>query len=207
LTPKADTDYARGVPVKLAVKAHSNNAELDIMKIRFAVALLAFWLAAGVAPPSARSEMLVQVCFSPAGRCASHLLRALDDADREILVAVYAFTSANLARALIRAQERGVDVRVILDADFDNESSNSVADLLALNRVPVAKVSGATRLHQHAGLMHQKFAVVDRTTVASGSYNWTHSADARNYENLLLFRNARELASEFRDEFMRLWGE
>jgi len=189
------------------IKVCRQAAERYNMRVLLAASLLGLCMLAGLKPVPARSEMLVQVCFSPAGECASHLLLALDNADQEILVAMYAFTSAILARALIRAWERGVDVRVILDAGFDSRSGNSVADLLALSGVPVHKVSGMSRRNLDAGLMHQKFLVVDHATVASGSYNWTHSADTMNYESLLLFHDARSLAGEFRTEFMRLWGK
>jgi len=54
--------------------------------------------------------------------------------------------------------------------------------------------------------MHQKFAVIDRNLVFTGSYNWTHSADALNDENLLLFRDAGTLAEEYRKAFLNLWG-
>jgi phosphatidylserine/phosphatidylglycerophosphate/cardiolipin synthase-like enzyme len=53
--------------------------------------------------------------------------------------------------------------------------------------------------------MHQKFAVIDRRLLFTGSYNWTHSADSRNDENLLMFRNAEALAEEYRKAFFRLW--
>jgi phosphatidylserine/phosphatidylglycerophosphate/cardiolipin synthase-like enzyme len=53
--------------------------------------------------------------------------------------------------------------------------------------------------------MHQKFAVVDRKTVLTGSYNWTHSADSLNDENLLLFRDAGPLAEDYRKAFLRMW--
>ncbi len=53
--------------------------------------------------------------------------------------------------------------------------------------------------------MHQKFAVIDRKVVLTGSYNWTASAENFNDENLLLFRDAGPLAEEFRKEFFRLW--
>lgn len=157
-------------------------------------------------PAWVRAEMLVQVCFSPTGECSSHILEALDSADQEILVAMYAFTNVELARALLRARDRGVDVRVILDAEFDSKSHNSMAALLATGGIAVAKVSGVDRRNQAAGLMHQKFMVVDYATVASGSYNWTHSADELNDESLLIFRDARSLANEFRAEFVRLWS-
>lgn len=176
------------------------------MREVLAVSLLALCLAGGTGPAAARAEMLVQVCFSPDGACASHVLAALDGADREILVAMYAFTSAPLAQALIRARARGVDVRVIVDAGFHETSANSVAGLLARHGIAVAKLSGAGT-GRHAGLMHQKFVVVDRSMVASGSYNWTHSANAVNYESLFIFRQAAALADELRAEFMRLWSD
>ena len=53
--------------------------------------------------------------------------------------------------------------------------------------------------------MHQKFAVIDRINVLTGSYNWTRSAEAFNDENLLLFRNAGPLAEEYRTVFFQLW--
>lgn len=178
------------------------------MRRLLAAPLLGLLILAGSRPAPARAEMLVQVCFSPVSECASHILAALDNADREILVAMYAFTRVLLAQALIRARERGVDVRVILDAEFDKRNrSNSVADLLALHGVAVEKVSGLSNGNFGAGLMHQKFVVVDQATVASGSYNWTHSAGDANYESVFIFRNAASLAGEFRAEFMRLWNK
>jgi len=41
--------------------------------------------------------MAVQTCFSPLGKCSNHIVRELAQARSEILVAVYAFTSDDLA--------------------------------------------------------------------------------------------------------------
>jgi len=162
---------------------------------------------AGFSPPVVRAEMFVQACFSPAGECSVHILNAVDGAQQEILVAMYAFTSMPLAQALVRARERGVAVRVILDPRFDAKSGNSVSGFLGAAGIPIAQVAGRARGNQRAGLMHQKFVVVDRAMLASGSYNWTHAADNFNHENLLIFRSAGPLAEEFRREFLRLWDE
>jgi phosphatidylserine/phosphatidylglycerophosphate/cardiolipin synthase-like enzyme len=53
--------------------------------------------------------------------------------------------------------------------------------------------------------MHQKFAIIDRSVVLAGSYNWTYAAENSNDENLLLFREAAPLAEEYRRAFVRLW--
>lgn len=163
---------------------------------------LLVWL--GIASPA---EMVVQACFSPQGNCSAHILREIDSAKKELLVAVYAFTNDDLANALVQAKKRGVAVQVIVDRDFDLVNENSKAKFLEAQKIPLRRVSGAKAKTQEkdAGLMHQKFAVIDRRIVFTGSYNWTRSADLWNDENLLLFRDAGPLAEEYRNAFFRLW--
>lgn len=154
-----------------------------------------------------RAGMAVQACFSPLGKCSNHLVRELSQAQKEILVAVYAFTSEELAWALAKARQRGVKVQVVLDQEFDANNESSKRLLLEQQGVPVRRVSGlsAPRRERGAGLMHQKFAVIDHKVVLTGSYNWTVSADKFNDENLLIFRDAGPLADDYRKEFLRLW--
>ncbi len=151
--------------------------------------------------------MAVQACFSPSGRCSSHILRAIGEARKEILVAVYAFTSDDIAWALVKARQRGVKIQVIVDQEFDKENRTSKGSFLERKGLPVRRVSGLKNgAEKGSGLMHQKFAVIDRSVVLTGSYNWTLSADKWNHENLLLFHDAGGLAEEYRNEFFRLWG-
>ena len=151
--------------------------------------------------------MVVQACFSPQGKCSVHILREIESAKQELLVAVYAFTSEDLATALVQAKKRGVAVQVVVDREFDRTNENSKGKLLEAQKIPVRRISGtaAKTAEKDAGIMHQKFAVIDRRTVFTGSYNWTHSAENRNDENLLMFRDARPLAEEYRKTFLRLW--
>ena len=151
--------------------------------------------------------MVVQTCFSPQGKCSAHILREIEAAKQELLVAVYAFTSDDLAGALVQAKKRGVAVQVVVDREFDRTNENSKGKFLDAQKIPVRRVSGAIAPvgDKDPGLMHQKFAIVDRRIVLTGSYNWTYSADNRNDENLLLFRAASPLAEEYRKAFFRLW--
>lgn len=205
LNPKFDISQSEIPTAPLWFSQQVPNTSVVQMLLFIALPLLC--LVAGFSPTVVRAEMLVQACFSPAGECSAHILDAVDSANHEVLVAMYAFTSMPLAQALVRAQERGVEVRVILDAQFDAKSRNSVSGFLAAGGIPIAQVGGLARPNLGVGLMHQKFVVVDRVTIASGSYNWTHSADKFNHENLLIFRSAGPLANEFRGEFLRLWNE
>ena len=155
----------------------------------------------------ADADMAVQACFSPQGRCSTHILREIDNAKKELLVAVYAFTSDDLAGALVQAKKRGVLVQVIIDREFDSRNDKSKGKFLEIQKIPVRRLSGSKPLNsdREVGLMHQKFAVLDRRVVVTGSYNWTQSADNFNDENLLLFRDAGPLAEEYRRTFVRLW--
>ena len=153
------------------------------------------------------AEMAVQACFSPQGKCSTHILREIDQAKKELLVAVYAFTNDDLANALVQAKKRGLVVQIVIDREFDNGNEKSKSKFFEAERIPLRRVSGikSKSLERDSGLMHQKFAVIDRRIVFTGSYNWTHSADNLNDENLLLFRDAGPLAEEYRKAFLQLW--
>jgi len=156
---------------------------------------------------AAWADMVVQACFSPQGKCAAHIMCELEQAKGELLIAVYAFTSDELAGAVVQAKKRGVAVQVIVDREFDARNESSKGKFLEGQKIPVRRLSGAklNAREKETGLMHQKFAVIDRKIVFTGSYNWTHSADSLNDENLLLFRDAGPLAEEYRKIFLRLW--
>ena len=176
------------------------------MSIRFfAAVFVGFSL---IFPPGkSTADMIVQACFSPEGKCSSHILREIEQAKRELLVAVYALTNDELANAIVQAKKRGVAVQVVVDRDFDASNDRSKSKFLEGQKIPLRRLSGSktNATEKDAGLMHQKFAIIDRKIVFTGSYNWTHSADSLNDENLLLFRDAAPLAEEYRKAFLRLW--
>ena len=170
----------------------------------FTAALLCQLLAIG---SISAAEMAVQACFSPQGKCSTHILREIDQAKKELLVAVYAFTNEDLAKALVQAKKRGLVVQIVVDREFDAGNEKSKGKFFEAEKIPLRRVSGGKSKSQErdGGLMHQKFAVIDRRIVFTGSYNWTHSADNLNDENLLLFRDAGPLAEEYRKAFLQLW--
>ena len=122
-------------------------------------------------------------------------------------MAVYAFTSDDLASALVQAKKRGVAVQVVIDREFDLANEKSKGKFFDAQKIPLRRISGmkSNGGEKDSGLMHQKFAVIDRKIIFAGSYNWTYSAESSNDENLLLFRDAGPLAEEYRKAFLRLW--
>ena len=129
----------------------------------------------------------------------AQLLRELDRAQETILVAVAWFTNAHLFSKLCEKIGRGVIVElIVLDDDIN---SGSAIDLQQLKRI-------GGKLYQVAqdekgSIMHNKFCVIDRSTVINGSYNWSYKA-RQNHENITVSRNAPELVEQFTMEFKRL---
>jgi phosphatidylserine/phosphatidylglycerophosphate/cardiolipin synthase-like enzyme len=145
------------------------------------------------------------VYFSPNGGAERALVECLDAARKEINIAVYTFTSRTLAKAVIRAHERGVKVAVILDGN--DESDYSKGFYLQRHGVTVRYARGLPlpKKKYRFGLMHNKFAIIDDHTVITGSFNWTASAQCWNRENLLIVDDP-VLARRFQEEFKRIWA-
>src|SRR5438445_94863 len=109
---------------------------------------------------------------------SSSIAPSLSKAKDSILVQAYSFTSVPLAKALLEAHGRGVNVQVVLDKSQRTEKYSS-ADFLAHAGIPV-KIDGA-----HA-IAHNKVMVIDGETVITGSFNFTRAAEQQNAEHLLI---------------------
>ena len=139
----------------------------------------------------------VSVRFSPQDRAASRgVATLLAKARQRINVAVFFLTSKQLTADLIAAHERGVDVRVILDATAA-KNGYTKHEVLREAGIPV-------RVESWGGKMHMKAASIDGAYVAMGSMNWTSAGEWANDENTLLIRSQRS-ARQFDDYFEQLW--
>jgi len=141
-----------------------------------------------------------EVYFSPDGGIRRQLLRAIQDSHQQIDVAVYQMTAAELAQALAAAKGRGVRIRVLTD----QETARS--DGLAMRILRASGVMVRSLGVSEQSLMHHKFALFDDRLVATGSYNWTQTAERANYENLV-FLDDPEVVTRFQREFNRLWRQ
>jgi phosphatidylserine/phosphatidylglycerophosphate/cardiolipin synthase-like enzyme len=127
-------------------------------------------------PPSATTTpSAVTVCFTPGGNCTDTILHAPSDAKRTVLVQAYSITSAPLAKALLDAHKRGVQVQVILDKSQRTEKYSS-ADFLANQGVP-------TMIDADHAISHHKVMTIDGEIVMTGSFNFTKAAE-KNAENV-----------------------
>jgi phosphatidylserine/phosphatidylglycerophosphate/cardiolipin synthase-like enzyme len=133
-------------------------------------------------PPS------IAVYFSPNGGCTNAIVSALDAAQTSILVQAYSFTSAPIAKALVNAKNRGVDVQAILDKSQKTEKYTS-ATFLSNAGIP-------TFIDGKHKIAHNKIMIIDGKTVITGSFNFSKSAEEGNAENLLVI-DAPELAKKY----------
>lgn len=106
------------------------------------------------------------------------LVSLINNAHKYIYFAIYEFTLTDVADALVRAKERGVDVRGIVD----RENSTTSYEAPIIKELTAAGIPLETQTHP-TGIMHIK-ALVTENAYASGSYNWTNSATNINDEVL-----------------------
>jgi phosphatidylserine/phosphatidylglycerophosphate/cardiolipin synthase-like enzyme len=128
------------------------------------------------------------VYFSPNGGCTEAIVREIEAAKQSIRVQAYSFTSKPISAALKTAKERGVGVEVILDASQRTEKYSG-ADFIAHAGIPVL-------IDEKPAIAHSKVMIIDGSTVITGSFNFTSSAETRNVENLLVLRST-ELAQRY----------
>lgn len=142
----------------------------------------------------------MQVLFTPEDNAADQIVQAIEHAQKQVLVQTFSFTSREIAQALISAKQRGVDVRVITDAVQIRRMERSKVPTIAAGGVPVFVDS----LHDSA---HNKVMVIDAGSatpvVITGSFNFTHAAQFKNAENLLIFRGNRELTTAYLENWRR----
>jgi len=138
----------------------------------------------------------VDVCFSPLGHCDQVFVSWVDSSRKTLDGAIYGLTDPKIAAAFIRAHQRGVKVRLLLDRS-QSKGKQSVYRHLQQAGVPL-QIRRGTK----GGLQHNKFLIMDGTYVLTGSFNWTRSASRRNDENFVILDDQ---TPRFQKEFERLW--
>lgn len=127
----------------------------------------------------------------------SHIAQTLQNAQREIIVAVAWFTDYELYQILHQKAKNKVAVSVLLVDDEINRGVN-------LNWEALRKIDSKIWLvNADNSLMHHKFCVIDGHTVITGSYNWTNKAQ-RNDENITITQGNPDFAQDFVRAFQNL---
>jgi phosphatidylserine/phosphatidylglycerophosphate/cardiolipin synthase-like enzyme len=160
-------------------------ASMKVAKPYALVALLIALLVGLLIQCSAAMAAEAEVCFAPPspGGCdpTDTIVRVIAAAHKQILMQAYEFTSAPIAKAIVDAHRRGLEVRVILDKSNLHEGY-SAAKFFTDEGVPVT-------IDSAHNIAHNKVMILDRETVITGSFNFTKAAEERNAENLVVIHD------------------
>ena len=147
-----------------------------------------------VTGPAAGIDLLV----CPDEDCAGKLIELIDSGEKSVHVMIYSLTKQEIADSLVRAHNRGLDVRVVMDKGQASGNFSKDEFLTASGiRVRLFDPTGY-------GVMHHKISVVDSTRFSTGSFNYSENASSRNSENLVIVTDVL-LALELENEFEELW--
>ena len=135
--------------------------------------------------------------FSPQDKTVENALVPLvEKAEKYIYLPVFVITHKKLTQSLIDAKNRGVDVKIILDAT-SVRSNHTTHEVLRNAGIPL-------KTENYAGKVHNKSMIIDDKYVITGSMNFSNSGENRNDENCLVIENT-ELAKFYRGWFEFIW--
>lgn len=146
------------------------------------------------AVPATALNARVEAAFTPGDDIGGKVVAAIQRARRQVLVQAYSFTHDDIARALLEAYRRGVEVRIIADRGQTEQMERSLVPGLAKAGIPVW-LDGE---HQSA---HNKLMVIDAGTPAAviitGSFNFTRAGQYKNAENEVFISGNEALAQAY----------
>jgi phosphatidylserine/phosphatidylglycerophosphate/cardiolipin synthase-like enzyme len=143
-----------------------------------------------------RRSVEVENYFSPDDGVADEIIAEIRAARERIRFLAFVFTSEEIADAMVERADAGVVVQGVMEARNADQSHSQYERLRAAFHDVL--------LDGNPYIMHHKLIIIDDETVITGSYNFTHSAETINDENVLIIHDF-EVAAQFVDEFGRVY--
>jgi len=123
------------------------------------------------------------------------LVESIEQAQLSVDVAAYELNLWSVRDALLDAHRRGLSVRVVIEADYADEEE--IQQLIEAG-IPVVMDDSED------GWMHNKFVIVDRLGVWTGSMNLTLNGAYRN-DNNLIWIGSPDVAGAYLAEFEEMF--
>ncbi|MFH1724009.1 MAG: phospholipase D-like domain-containing protein [Elusimicrobiota bacterium] len=154
------------------------------------------------------------------------LIKAVGWRGGSVDLAMFSFTHRELADTLVRyAQMRkGARFRILLDQSMLAVTEGRIGlmgpwleeriRIEGLKNMEVRykwrstaygfdeEAGEAALSHYRSLLLHHKLMIVNKDVLATGSYNWSESAEERNFENLMVFERAYKGHADVIDRFL-----
>ncbi len=128
-------------------------------------------------------------------KALAKIINLIDLANHSIQLAMFTFTHPVLTDSLIRAKNRGVDVKIAIDFQTKKGASCKVIEKLEKEKIEVL-------FNRDIKLCHHKYILLDKKTLICGSANWTKSAFKNNYDCFLILHNLDDNQKKFME---KLW--
>jgi len=125
----------------------------------------------------------------------SQIIEQIEYSRFMIWIAVAWFTDKVIFNKLLDKKDQGVNIQLIINDDQIN-------DLSKLNYEKEFETYRIPKSSKYENIMHNKFCIIDLSTVIHGSYNWTKKAKY-NDETVEVIHSG-EVAEKFAEEFIRL---
>ena len=144
-----------------------------------------------------------QAFFSPDDDLEDLLIQLIKAEQLSIKAAVFSFTNGDIARALIQAHQRGIEVEIVTDISCVKDKFNKV-DLLKKAGIKIF-VYNPKNSSFFNNIMHNKFVVFGKNVggkslLWTGSFNFTKSAKINNQENIIVVDEIH-LIERYRKQF------
>lgn len=148
----------------------------------------------------------IEVYFSPKNGIDDVISYNISNAKNTIDMAIYDFTNETISNALILARQQGVKIRVYNDKN-PQEKEVELLEKLENAGISVKNANPADwneNVNAYMAIMHNKFIVIDKKIVITGSYNFSENAEENNRENLIVIPN-EIVAEQYTNEFEKYW--
>jgi HKD family nuclease len=148
---------------------------------------------------------------STIGAIEAGIIQSFDNAVSSLDIAIYELNRQNIVDAILRAKGRGVPVRMVTECENRKNGDKSYFDQLASAGIPIVDDNSSYNGGDPqcpdgtGGTMHNKFAVVDGTTVWTGSVNYTSTAFNYNREHAAKVVSA-SVAGQYEAQFNTMFG-
>ena len=141
----------------------------------------------------------ISVYFSPQDNIIEeYIIPLIENSQKYIYIPVFVVTHKTINSALLKAANRGIDVKLIVDATSATSRYSSVKYL----RNSGIKI----KVENRAGKMHMKSIIIDDKYTIIGSMNFTKSGEKYNDENVLIIENT-EMTKAFKNKFIHFWND
>ncbi len=156
------------------------------------------------------------------------IIKHINNAKKNIYLSLNHFNIREISDALIKASIRGVDVKLTVDnQEFKSKINNKemtpqfVKDWKKIDGNSKKEAPVRVKYYSHSPsprhwlLNHHKFILIDydkndyeNTTLISGSYNLSKTAEHNQFDNMVIYKTDRNkrLYKSFRAEFLKQWS-